>query len=283
MATSRRYRGPIKLVILDWAGTTMDYGCYAPAVVFIEVFKQRGVQISMEQAREPMGLHKRDHIRAISRMPEVSAAWSNAHGRPCTEDDVEDMFQNYFKPLQLECIGRYATLIPGTLECVEKLRAKGIKIGSTTGYFKEAAEINYAEAANQGYVPDSSLCATEVPAGRPEPWMVLRNMENTRTYPPAAVVKVGDTLPDVGEGLNAGVWTVGLARTGNEVGLTEEELDALPPDEVTAKVARATENLRRAGAHYVVDTIAQVPEILLQIEERLKAGGPGPGANEGNR
>ena len=269
---TRTYRGPIKAVLLDWAGTTMDYGCYAPAVVFIEVFKRKGVEISMAQARAPMGLHKRDHIRAISNMDDVAAAWQRAHGRECTEDDVVDMFENHFKHLQVACIARYAKLIPGTLDTLAALRAKGIKIGSTTGYFQEAVDIIVVEAARQGYAPDSTVCATQVAAGRPYPWMVMQNIMNLQVFPPAAVVKVGDTLPDIDEGLNAGTWTIGLAKTGNEVGLNEEEIEKLSPEEFHEKLTRARTRLAQAGAHYVVDTIAEVPAVVDRIEDRLKAG-----------
>ncbi|MFH0962734.1 MAG: phosphonoacetaldehyde hydrolase [Planctomycetota bacterium] len=271
-AYHRTYRGPIKLVILDWAGTTLDYGCYAPAVVFVEVFKRKGIEISMEQARAPMGLHKRDHIRVITRMSDVADAWKRKHGRHCTEDDVVDMFENHFKPLQLACIAQYADLIPGTLDVVKHLRTRGVKIGSTTGYFGEAMDILKSEAAKRGYVPDSSVCATQVPAGRPHPWMVMQNMMNLEVSPPAAVVKVGDTLPDIEEGLNAGAWTIGLAKTGNEVGLNEEEIAKLSPQALEEKLAKARMRMRQTGAHYVVDAIADVPAIVEEIERRLHAG-----------
>ena len=224
----RSYRGPVKLVILDWAGTTMDYGCYAPAVVFVQVYQRRGVEITMEQARRPMGLHKRDHIKAISQQEEVAALWQEVHGRPITEQDIDEMFAD-FQPLQLQCLADYADLIPGTLETVAALRERGIRIGSSTGYFTEAMDLLKEEAARRGYVPDSSVCATQVPAGRPQPWMVMQNMMNTRIYPPEAVVKIDDTKPGIGEGLNAGTWTIGLAKTGNEVGLNLEEINALDP------------------------------------------------------
>ena len=267
----RSYRGPVKLVILDWAGTTMDYGCYAPAVVFIEVYKRRGVGISMEQARRPMGLHKRDHIQAISRMEEVAALWQEVHGRPVTEADVDEMFAD-FQPLQLQCLADYADLIPGTLETVAALREQGILIGSSTGYFTEAMELLREEAARRGYVPDSSVCATQVPAGRPQPWMVMQNMMNTGVYPPEAVVKVGDTKPDIGEGLNAGVWTIGLAKTGNEVGLNLAEIEALDPEVLARKLAQAREGLARSGAHYVVDGIADILPVIEDINARLARG-----------
>ena len=268
----RNYRGPVKMVIFDWAGTTVDYGCYAPAVVFIEVFKRFGVEITMEQARRPMGLKKIDHIRAISQQEEVAAKWEKVHGKKCTEENIEDMFENHFFPLQVECIGKYTKIIPGTVETVNELKGRGIMIGSTSGYFTEAMEINYRDAEKQGYVPDTNSCASDVQAGRPEPWMVIHNMQQGRIFPPEAVVKVGDTKPDISEGLNAGTWTIGLAKTGNEVGLNEEEIAALAPEVLQRKLTQARDNLAKMGAHYVVDTIAQVVPIIDQIEERLKKG-----------
>ena len=267
----RSYRGPVRLVILDWAGTTMDYGCYAPAVVFIEVYARRGVEITMAQARRPMGLHKRDHIEAISQIGEVAAAWRQVHGRVVTEKDIDDMFAD-FQPLQLECLADYADLVPGTLETVAALRDRGILIGSTTGYFTEAMELLKVEAVRRGYVPDSSVCATQVPAGRPHPWMMFQNMVNTGVYPPEAVVKVDDTKPGIGEGLNASAWTVGVAKTGNEMGLNLNEVNALDATSLVHKLASAREELAKSGAHYVADSISDIVPIIDEISARLARG-----------
>ena len=270
---NRRYKGPVKLVVLDWAGLTVDYGCYAPAVVFIEVFRRKGVDISMEQARGPMGRYKREHIKCILEWyPDVSASWREKHGRDWTEEDVDDMFENLFKPIQVEVIRDYSKLIPGTLETQKWLRERGIKIGSTTGYFKEAAEINLEEAIRQGYEPDAAFCSDDVPAGRPSPWMVMRNMIETDVYPPEAVVKVDDTVVGVEEGLNAGTWAVGVSKTGTLVGLNEEEIERTPPAELEAMVEAANDKHRRAGAHYVIEGISQLPQVVLEIEERLRRG-----------
>jgi phosphonoacetaldehyde hydrolase len=264
--------GKVRLVILDWAGTTVDYGCYAPTVVFVEVFRLKGVDISVAQARAPMGRAKREHIKAISQQPEVAEMWRAKHGKDCSDADVDDMFEQHFRPLQIECIARYAGLIPGTLDAVAALRAKDMLIGTTTGYFTEAAEINRQEAERQGFAPDTMVCASDVPAGRPEPWMVMRNMELTGVFPPSVVVKVGDTLPDIGEGRNAGTWTVGLSKTGNEIGLNEEELNALPDSEVNGRIAKAKRALYDAGAHFVVECIVDVPGVVDEIEQRLQKG-----------
>jgi phosphonoacetaldehyde hydrolase len=270
---NRMYKGPIKLVVLDWAGLTVDYGCFAPAVVFIEVFRRKGIDISMEQARGPMGRYKRDHIKCIFEWyPDVSAKWREEHGRGWTEEDVDDMFVNLFKPMQLEVIRDYSKLIPGTLETVNWLRERGIKIGSTTGYFKEAAQINLEEAAKQGYEPDVAFCSDDVPAGRPSPWMVMRNMMETNVFPPAAVVKVDDTVVGVEEGLNAGTWAVGVSKTGTLVGLNEEEIKNTPQAKLESMVEAANDKHRRAGAHHVIEGISQLPQVVLEIEERLRRG-----------
>jgi len=267
----RSYRGPVKAVILDWAGTTVDYGCMAPAVVFIEVFKRRNVPITMPQAREPMGAHKKVHIRMISKIEAVERLWERVYGRMPSEEDVDSMFDD-FVPLQLQCLADYADLVPGTLEAVTDFRRRGLKIGSTTGYTTEMMQLLLAEAKKRGYEPDCSVCASQVPAGRPHPWMCLQNAINLQTYPMESFVKVGDTLPDIAEGLNAGMWTIGLAKTGNEMGLIEQEVNALPLGEREARLARAYQRMVQAGAHYVVDSIGDVPPILDGINTRLARG-----------
>src|SRR5882762_1521673 len=267
----RMYSGPLKAVLLDWAGTTMDFGCFAPAVVFMDVFKRKGVEITIEEAREPMGAHKKVHIRQIAKSDSVTRRWQQALGRKPNEGDVEAMFREFI-PLQLECLAQYADLIPGTIETVAEIRRRGLKIGSTTGYTEEMMVLLQAEAKRRGYEPDTTVCATQVPAGRPHPYMCLQNAILRQTYPLEACVKIGDTLPDIEEGLNASMWTIGLAKTGNEMGLTQEEIGALDPEVRQAKLARAYKRMQQTGAHYVVDGIADVVPILDDVNARLAAG-----------
>jgi phosphonoacetaldehyde hydrolase len=267
----RQYRGGLQAVVLDWAGTTVDYGCYAPAVVFREVFKRQGIEISIEEAREPMGTHKKTHIEQITKIPAVSRRWKEAHGRDCNDHDVETMFADFI-PLQLACLAEYADLIPGTLETIAEFRNRGLKIGSTTGYDAEMMAIVQKEARQRGYEPDSMVCGTDVPAGRPAPWMCLVNAQQLGIFPMESIVKIGDTVPDIAEGLNAGMWTIGLAKTGNEIGLNEAEISALPEPEYDRRIQRAYTKMNQAGAHYVVDGIADVLPCLDAIETRLQRG-----------
>jgi phosphonoacetaldehyde hydrolase len=177
-----------------------------------------------------------------------------------------------FVPLQLACLADHAELVPGALEAVAEFRRRGLRIGSTTGYTREMTDILLVQARLRGYQPDCSVCASDVPAGRPEPWMCLTNAMKLGVYPMEAVVKVGDTLPDIEEGLNAGMWTIGLAKSGNEMGMTEAELARAASKLVEAKLASAYLRMAQAGAHYVVDGIWEVPQVLDRIEARLARG-----------
>jgi phosphonoacetaldehyde hydrolase len=268
---ARTYRGPIEAALLDWAGTTMDFGCMAPAVVFMEIYRRRKVPITIEEARAPMGAHKKVHIRKISELESVRRRWQEAHGRMPKEEDVDAMFAE-FVPLQTACLSQYSKLIPGALEAVAELRQRGVKIGSTTGYLTEMMKINRDDAKRQGYEPDSTVCASDVPAGRPYPYMCLQNAINLQVTTVQACVKVDDTIPGVEEGLNAGMWTVGLAVSGNEVGMPLEEWQALPEQERIAKRARAHGRMRQCGAHYVVDTIAELMPCIDDIQQRIRRG-----------
>jgi phosphonoacetaldehyde hydrolase len=267
----RSYRGPLKCAILDWAGTTMDYGVYAPAVVFIEVYRRQGIEITMEEARAPMGAHKKVHIRKIAEIPAVARRWREARGRQPTAADIDRMFEE-FVPLQLAGLAQYSKLIPGTLEALDDMKKRGMVTGSTTGYTRAMVDINLREARAQGYVPDSTVASDEVPAGRPCPYACWKNAIDLQVWPAEACVKIGDTLPDIGEGLNAGMWTVAVALTGNEMGLNEEEVAALAPADRERRLLQARERLAMAGAHCVVDGIWNVPAALDEINRRLAAG-----------
>jgi len=267
----REYRGKIQAALLDWAGTTMDFGCMAPAVVFVEVFKRKQVPITTEEARAPMGAHKRVHIQRITELDSVRRRWQETHGRPPNENDVNAMFAD-FVPLQLECLSTYSALIPGTLEVVADLRSRGMKIGSTTGYLTEMMKINLEDAKRQGYEPDATVCAADVPAGRPYPFMCLQNVIKLGVSTVQACVKIDDTIPGVEEGLNAGMWTIGLAVSGNEVGMMLDQWQALPQAEQQAKRERAYTRMGQCGAHYVVDTIAEIMPCIEDIQARIRRG-----------
>jgi phosphonoacetaldehyde hydrolase len=267
----RSYRGPIKAVILDWAGTAVDYGSFAPTAVFLRLFEGQGVHITAEDARSGMGLMKKDHLRTILSRPAVAEAWKSAHGAPYSEADIDDLFQS-FVPMQLAVLSEFALPIPGLLSVIKDLRAHGIKVGTTTGYLRSMMDVLAPKAKENGYEPDCIVCPDEVPNGRPYPWMCYRNAMQLDVYPLQAMVKVGDTLVDVEEGLNAGMWTVGLSQTGNLLGLSEAEVQALSPEERKVENQRVASQLYKAGAHYVIAGIWDLPVVLNEIAFCLARG-----------
>ncbi len=261
----------IKLVVFDWAGTTIDYGCLAPAGAFVKSFATRGVEVTLAEARGPMGLHKKDHIRAMLRTESVGGKWRAATGRDWTEADVDALYRDV-TPRQVEAAAKYSVLIAGVPGVMSELRAKGIKIAATTGYFREAAEVVLAAAKRQGYAPDFNICADDVPAGRPAPWMIFRCMEALNVYPPAAVVKVGDTVIDIEDGRNAGCWSVGVIDSSNEMGLSEAEVNALPEAELSARREAIQERYRAARAHAAIADINKLPALLTELNAQLANG-----------
>ena len=262
------YSGKLKAVIFDWAGTTVDFGCFAPTGVFVEVFRQKGIEITQKEARGPMGMHKRDHIREITKYPRIASEWSMLYGSECTEKDIEELFTNFI-PLQLSVIEDHSTIIPELSGALEVIRSLDMKIGSTTGYNKEMMQILTSFAVGQGYIPDSVVCATDVPAGRPAPWMAFRNAENLGIYPMQAIVKIGDTIADIEEGINAGMWSVGVVLSSNEMGMTQKEISMLDTKELERRKLLVREAFFEAGADYVIDDLSEIGELIYQINARL--------------
>lgn len=261
----------VKAVVLDWAGTVVDHGCIGPVAVFIEVFKRHGVAVTAAQARKPMGLMKKDHVRAMTRDPEVAAAWRAVYDRDPDEHDVDAMYL-LTEPLMVDCIAAHADPIVGALDAVAAFRAMGLKVGSTTGYTRLMMDVMTKEAAAKGYVPDTMVCSSDVPTGRPSPFMCYKAALDLAVYPFWDMVKIGDTVADVAEGKNAGMWTIALTLRGNEMGLTEAELAELPEAEKAARLAVIEDRLRAAGADYLAPDLAACPAILAAIDARLAAG-----------
>lgn len=253
----------LKAVVFDWAGTMIDFGSRAPMGVFVEAFQRFGVAVSIEEARAPMGLPKRAHIAAMLADPRIAAAWEAARGAAPGEAEIDAVYE-VFVPMNEAVVVDYADLIPGALKTVGWLRARGLKIGSTTGYTRSIMERVLPRAAAQGYRPDNLVCADDLVEGRPGPLMMYQCFVDLGVYPPATVLKVDDTAPGIAEGVAAGCPTVGLALSGNFVGKTSEELAALSEDEIDDLRARATVELAAAGADFVIDTVAELPALIEQ-------------------
>ncbi len=249
-------------IIFDWAGTTVDYGCFAPVQAFMEIFKEYGITPTMEETRKPMGMLKWDHIKTMLSMERIREEFKRIHGRDFTDQDVDEMHEKFAASL-MKILDQFSDPKDYVVDTVAKLRDAGLMIGSTTGYTDAMMEIVTKEAAKAGYKPDCWFSPDSTGhMGRPYPYMIFKNMEALKVTGVDKVMKVGDTLSDIREGKNAGVFTVGIIEGSSEMGLTKEEYAALSPEEREAKVKAVTKRYMDAGADAVVQDIRGVLELI---------------------
>lgn len=258
----------VKAVVFDWAGTIIDYGCIAPVAAFVEAFKSVDIEISISDARRPMGLQKIDHIREILSYENINSQWLEKYGKEPNEDDIK-MIYDLMEPKLLSIIKKYSEPIIGAVDIFDKLRSKGIKIGSTTGYLSSMMNEAVPAAKSNGLEPDAIVNSSEVPQGRPAPWMCFLNAMRLNVFPMWEMVKVGDTVADIEEGKNAGMWTVGVTKSGNEVGLNESEIKRIDQKELDYLLEKASKKLINAGAHFVINGIWDFMPVIEEINNRL--------------
>ena len=267
------YTNPSKLqaAILDWAGTVVDFGSFAPTQIFVEAFAEFDVQVSIEEARGPMGMGKWDHIRTLCDQPQISERYKKVFGRTPSDDDVTAIYQR-FMPLQIEKIAEHSALIPGALETIAQLRGQGIKIGSCSGYPAQVMAKVVELAATRGYTADHVVATDQVPNGRPWPAQALANVIALGIDDVGACVKVDDTVPGILEGRRAGMWTVALVCSGNALGLTYEQYRALDPATLASERTRIHSLFEGSRPHYLIDTLSDLPEVIADINKRLASG-----------
>ncbi|MHC5225348.1 phosphonoacetaldehyde hydrolase [Ignatzschineria sp. LJL83] len=263
----------VEAVIFDWAGTVVDFGSFAPTQIFVDAFKSAyDFDISLAESRGPMGIGKIDHIRTLLQDPIIKARWVEQFGTEPTEKEVKDIYDT-FMPLQIEAVVNFAEPLEGVVDLVTNLKEQGIKIGSCSGYPTPVMAALVPASAGYGYKPDCVVASDEIAAGsRPGPWMALKNVIELGVMDVANCVKVDDAVAGMHEGLNAGMWTVGISVSGNEFGATFDEYKNMSESEVDERKKVAVEKLSNAGAHYVIDTVVDLPEVLSDIERRLNAG-----------
>lgn len=252
----------IEAVIFDWAGTTVDFGCFAPVQAFISAFEEFGITPTVEEVRKPMGMLKRDHIKTMMNMERIHQEWKRIHGRDFTEKDVEQVYEVSERSI-LKILDGYAAPKPYVLESVKRLREMGIKIGSTTGYTDEMMAIVVPKAKELGYAPDCWFSPNSVEnMGRPYPYMIFKNLQELRVSSVKNVWKVGDTVSDIKEGIAAGVITVGVIEGSSVMALSEEQYNALSDEEKKTECEKVRKIYENAGADYVIQNMSELPKLV---------------------
>ena len=258
----------ISCVIMDWAGTAIDFGCFAPVDAFQKAFEEIRVCVTTEEIRIPMGMAKIEHIRQLLRMERINNEFINVYNRDWNEKDVTGLNVSFEKHL-FETLTDYTNPIPYVIDTVNILKWDGIKIGSTTGYTRAMMDVVEPSARERGYFPDNCVTPDGLPCGRPAPFMIFKNMIHLNVQNTDCVVKVGDTIEDIREWLNAKAWTIGIITGSSELGLSENEMKNIPTEELNSKKAIVRQKMTKAGADYVIDTMAELPEIIEQINTKI--------------
>jgi len=261
----------VKAVIFDWAGTMVDFGCKAPVNALTQVFAREGVPITEAEARADMGVAKHDHVTALLREPGIAARWAAHFGKAPDGDDIDRVYA-LVEPAMVEAAARAAELIPGAAEAYAALLDLGVRIGSGTGYTPAMMAAIRAQAAQQGYDPDVVICAGDTPSGRPSPLMAWAALIGLDVWPASAAIKVDDAPVGIAEGRHAGCWTVGIAASGNAIGLDRDEFAALDEAARAVRIAAATAELRAEGADFVIDDVSHLLPVVHQIAAAIEAG-----------
>lgn len=251
-----------KLVVFDWAGTTVDYGCFAPVNAFALAFQSYGLTPTPDEIRAPMGMLKRDHIRTMLAMERLKNQWIAKYNTEPDDDAVERIY-SVFEESLMRSLADYTAPKPETVETVAKLREIGLSIGSTTGYTDSMMEVVVRGAAEQGYEPDAWFSPDAVEGmGRPYPYMIYANMQRFQIASVEEVVKIGDTVADVREGKNAGVISLGVLEGSSIVGLSQEEYENLSAEKRQAVLDEAHNKLLESGADDVLLNLSELPAWL---------------------
>ena len=200
----------IRAAIFDWAGTVVDHGSRAPMGAFVEAFARFGVAITVGQARGPMGMAKADHIRLVGAA--VNAAWRARHGRDFSEADVQAIF-GVFEPLNVASVESHAALIPGAKDALGWCAARGIRIGSTTGYTRPIMH-GWRRWRRAVLRAGGDGLRRRLAAGGRAAADVARHAA-MGVFPARSVVKLDDTAAGIGEGRGRRVRGHRRGLTGN--------------------------------------------------------------------
>lgn len=257
----------IEAVIFDWAGTTVDYGSFAPVQAFIEAFKKFGVTPTHAEVREPMGMLKWNHIHTMMQMPRISEEWEKVHGKMWELSDVDAVYKESETAI-FGILDQFSTPKPHVPDAVAALRERGIKIGSTTGYTDEMMNIVVPNAEKQGYTPDAWFSPNAVNnMGRPYPYMIFKNLEVLNVSSVDAAIKVGDTVADIKEGKAAGMISVGIVEGSSVMGMMQDEYEALSAEEKVFQNERVRKVYEACGADYVINNMSELCDLIDKIEQ----------------
>jgi phosphonatase-like hydrolase len=216
----------IKLVVFDIAGTIIkDHGEVVHA--FASALRKNDVAFSEEELKRWKGASKREVIRHFV-----------GRGGSGRDELVEKTFRSFCEELE-SAYDRELQPIPGAKETFAWCREQGILLATTTGFYREISDM-ILERLDWRSLFAANISSSDVPLGRPAPYMIFRAMEASGVHNVKQVVNVGDTPLDLQAGSNAGVAGIVGALTGEH----------------------SRESLKRERHTHIINSVAELPALI---------------------
>jgi phosphonatase-like hydrolase len=229
---------PIKLVVLDMAGTTVQ--------------DQHEVEFCFKQAAIKNDLHASDErilaLQGYAKLLVFRMLWEEQLGAGHTqiEEKAQQSYLDFTKILENHYKTNPVYPTEGCLELFTYLHSKGIKIALTTGFYRKVADIilakiGWGESLNGNYMNlynktgiHISITPDEVGGkGRPAPDMIEYAMKLAGVLDKSQVINVGDTPVDLLFGKNSEVHLALGVCNGTH---TREQLSQYPNDGLMDKI-----------------------------------------------
>ncbi|MDV3126486.1 phosphonatase-like hydrolase [Mycobacterium sp. 21AC1] len=214
-----------ELVVLDMAGTTVDEGLAVYRVLEETVVAHGGTPSDADIAKWH-GSAKHEALRALL---------TPAGGAPLTDEALKPIVEDFRSRLTAAYADRPPVALPGVPEALAELRAAGIRVALNTGFDRDVVNSLLSALGWEGdSVIDTVVCGSDVPTGRPAPFMIFRAMEQLDVHNISRVLVAGDTPRDLEAGTNAGAgFVVGVLSGASD----KEELSAHPHTHLLPSVA----------------------------------------------
>ena len=272
---NRVYLGGINAVLFDLGGTVVDKYSLSPLHALDMTFQNTGVVLDADLLKKDMGNRKDVHIRKILETKQCKEIWSEVKKRDFNEFDMDDLVESY-KTNQNRMVLKYNKPLPHAKNTFDILRmGYKLKIGSTTGYFRETVNIIEKDLIKKENIYfDATVAGDDVENGyRPRPYMIFKNLEKLNISPIQSILKVDDTTAGIKEGLEAGCWTVGVSKYSSLMDFHDlEDEDDMSITDLSLREEQVKNKLLEAGAHYVVSSLKEIPAVVEDINRRLRDG-----------
>tara|TARA_B100000902_G_scaffold264250_1_gene250394 strand:+ start:334 stop:1131 length:798 start_codon:yes stop_codon:yes gene_type:complete len=253
----------IKACIFDLGGTIVDRYSITPLKSLIETFKRHNINISNNLIFKDMGIDKKIHIENILDDTFIYQKWFKQYKRNPEYDDVLKLHQ-IFKNIQVKKSHKI-DIIPETYNAFEYLKKNNIKIGCTTGFDKNNADIIGRVLNDNLCKLDNIVSSTCVEKSRPYPNMIHKNMIDLGIVDPRTMIKIDDTNIGIKEGKNAGLWTVGIARWSTYMNVLPENYNNMNDIVIRERLEKSKEKLKQSKPDFIIETLDELPNIIETI------------------